>query len=592
MPEAAGPTDYRAPYDPPSYDPPSYEQSSSGRPAHDEPSYAHPSYEQSSFGRPSYGGPSHDEASYGEPSYDQPAYGQPSAGQRAAGPPTPRQPGNAQPGNAQAGNAQAGRSQPGSPPSGHPQAGNRQPGNRPFGPVQSVHDQRPYGLGSHSPEQAGADVGPSSRDPYGQSGYDQPIPRQSSYEAAALPESRSALPRSGSPTPDQVSARPSPGPERPSPEAQATIAPPQFQAPAAPRRVLPEQRSPVYVPDEVYRPGQTPSSGPGSQRGYVPGSAFRPAVTPSRRERRARDRGWRANRLDPEKVTANRARLQQHRVWAMVLLVGVLVLLGVAATRGLAQADDPPPTKSTSPSTAPSVVSVPTPSDMPTTGPNTFAYATTTSAVLGTAGTIKTFNVAVESNITGTGPAAADFASDVVDILGGTQSWIAGGQIRFQQVPKATKATFTIFLATESTSEAMCAKGGLHTDKIVSCSLPGQVIINLSRWLTSADGYDAPLEDYQAFAINHEIGRELGYSNEACPGAGKPAPVMMQQTLGLQGCVANPYPYLDGTLYHGAKIPYVERDHPHTVVRCDGRLLKRSVEVEDRVLATTGRTGR
>ena len=320
----------------------------------------------------------------------------------------------------------------------------------------------------------------------------------------------------------------------------------------------------AFVPDEV---NQTPAAAEPS-RSYVPGPPllyqpappYRPAVTPSRRERRARDRAWKPPedalaRLDPTVVVAARARVQQRRVWALVLLVGVLVLLGVGVSRGLGHGS-----KSTAKSPAHSSSSAPstlaTPSGMPTTGPDTFAYATSTGAVLGAAGPIHTFRVAVESNVpTAGGPSVDTFAVDAIGILGGPQGWIAGGKMRFQQVAASAKADFTLYLATETTSETMCAKGGLHTNKIISCSLPGQVIINLSRWLTSATGYGAPLAAYQTFAINHEIGRELGYSNEACPGAGKPAPVMMQQTLGLQGCLPNPYPYVNGSLYDGPKIP-------------------------------------
>jgi hypothetical protein len=271
-----------------------------------------------------------------------------------------------------------------------------------------------------------------------------------------------------------------------------------------------------------------------------------------------------ATAADGDGLTAHAARLshhQQRRVMIALVIVALLLLGGFGVSRVLGRPDHGarstagPASAGVAGSAAPSTGS--TPSDVPTTGAGTFTLATTTSAVLGKAGTVQTFHVATEkgAETAHRGEDANAFAADVVSTLGDSRSWIASGKVRFQQVPTKTKATFTIYLATETTSEKMCAAGGFHTDKITSCRLPGQVIINLSRWMTSVDGYGAPLPTYRAYDINHEVGRQLGHQNEACPGAGKPAPVMMQQALGLQGCLANAYPYVGGTLYSGPVIP-------------------------------------
>lgn len=188
----------------------------------------------------------------------------------------------------------------------------------------------------------------------------------------------------------------------------------------------------------------------------------------------------------------------------------------------------------------------------PTSGPGTFGYAPGAGPVLGTAGPLRRYRVATERRI-GQDPAA--FAATVAEILGDPRGWTASRRLRLQRVSPERPADFTVFLASPASSERMCAAGGLHTERYTSCRLPGQVIINLARWMEAVPAYGAPLAVYRAYAVNHEVGHELGYGHEACPGHRRPAPVMQQQTYGLRGCLANGWPYPAGRRYSGPPIP-------------------------------------
>ena len=183
-------------------------------------------------------------------------------------------------------------------------------------------------------------------------------------------------------------------------------------------------------------------------------------------------------------------------------------------------------------------------------GPGTFEYATGTSVTVGQGGPEQTYKVAVED---GVAVAPEVFATTVDLILADPRGWTAGGALRLRRVPgSAPEATFTIFLATPVTSQAMCRSDGMETDQFTSCRLhDNRVVINSERWLTAIPDYGAPLAVYQAYAVNHEVGHQFGHGHELCPAPGAPAPVMQQQTLGLQGCVANGWPYINGVRYEG-----------------------------------------
>lgn len=195
---------------------------------------------------------------------------------------------------------------------------------------------------------------------------------------------------------------------------------------------------------------------------------------------------------------------------------------------------------------------------VPSTGRGTFGYDDRPAPVLGRAGELRRFRVAVEN---GSGEDVAAFGDAVQAALAGPGSWVDSGRLRLQRVSGTARYDFTVYLATAGTAGRMCLAGG--TDIRVggrpytSCRAPGKVIINLDRWRLSVPHLvkaGLPLERYRLYVINHEVGHQFGHHHERCPGVGRPAPVMQQQTLFLNGCVANPWPYVGGRRYTGPPV--------------------------------------
>lgn len=97
-----------------------------------------------------------------------------------------------------------------------------------------------------------------------------------------------------------------------------------------------------------------------------------------------------------------------------------------------------------------------------------------------------------------------------------------------------------VVLATPSTADALCAP--LETRGRLSCRNGRDVVINAWRWVNGGPGYERNIDAYRQYVVNHEVGHALGYPHVRCPSPDVLAPVMLQQTLGLDGCRPNPWP--------------------------------------------------
>jgi hypothetical protein len=232
--------------------------------------------------------------------------------------------------------------------------------------------------------------------------------------------------------------------------------------------------------------------------------------------------------------------------------------VATAAVAGLAvwlddepdRSEDPPPQGTTSePATDPgataSTAASPTtsttavdPAAVAPTG--RFEAAPGSSEAVG-AGPLRTYVVEVEAGIP-IEPAA--FAAAVDATLADPRGWTAPGDVSLQRVEPGAAASFRVRLATPATVDRRCAP--LRTNGVYSCRQGADVMINLRRWLEGSPESQLSLADYRHYVISHEVGHALGHGHLACPGPGVPAPVMLQQTKGLDGCAPNAWPYPDG----------------------------------------------
>ncbi|MEV7332257.1 DUF3152 domain-containing protein [Micromonospora sp. NPDC093244] len=179
----------------------------------------------------------------------------------------------------------------------------------------------------------------------------------------------------------------------------------------------------------------------------------------------------------------------------------------------------------------------------PATGGNRWTTAAAeTTAGAGGDGHLLRYRVLVERDIRGL--PAAEVAASVSATLNDPRGWTAGGRWRLRRVGAGTPADFTIYLATPGTRDTLCQD---VPDGYTSCRNGDRVVLNVARWVKAVPGYRANLATYRQYMVNHEVGHRLGLGHERCPGRGRAAPVMQQQTLGLHGCTANAWPYPNGT---------------------------------------------
>jgi len=141
-----------------------------------------------------------------------------------------------------------------------------------------------------------------------------------------------------------------------------------------------------------------------------------------------------------------------------------------------------------------------------------------------------------------------EFRDTVKRTLCNDASWVGTGKMRIRFM---SGGDLRIGLWTANETEERCMDLiGLSVDRKYSCADSSQreVVINGRAWNNGGPGWpeDAGLLRYRRMLINHETGHALQQRHRDCPAEGAKAPVMMQQSKGMNlnglTCTPNPWP--------------------------------------------------
>lgn len=146
-----------------------------------------------------------------------------------------------------------------------------------------------------------------------------------------------------------------------------------------------------------------------------------------------------------------------------------------------------------------------------------------------------TYSIATRGRITAD---LAAFARLAAQTYADPRGWRSAG---FQFTRVARGGSFTLVLSSASSVPSF----GYPCSSTWSCRVGRYVIINQDRWLRASPAWNRAglaLRDYRHMVVDHETGHWLGHRHRGCPGRGRLAPVMMQQSKGLDGCRFNPFP--------------------------------------------------